>query len=451
MWGLNDNGQVTGVRTTDSTSQYGPYYNETVDGMGQPEALNLGTGVSAIDIVCGYNHNFVIDTAHDNKVVGWGSNFFKQTDYDTASGSGSVVAPKYINIPGTTEPLTATQIGGGYGHTVALSGDWPDTGIVSWGLNNYGQVDSVPQVSDAINSTTLLEISGHAVSGVSAIAVGGFHNVACYTTQTYGAAVSATQSDYVTDVENQLITWGSGSFEQTKIPYSLYKSGIDLSLVYDVNLYGDDSSGGTEPSADDAIQTEVGDQVGAFFSAVESVDVRKIGAGFGHTLTVARALPAYNNPTYIYEFGVANLYKTIIYDRYRESCYSMSQLKLNNQEFVSSWVINKCLTKLIFNHVVLYNNFHSNFTFVRDASGNSVFKDTQFISKSPKTFNNLSFDLPNDYFTGTNEAIVTETFNRALNKIYNMQLDLLSLSKDHYVDVYPPVTKTLDLSKSEYV
>ena len=73
------------------------------------------------------------------------------------------------------------------------------------------------------------------------------------------------------------------------------------------------------------------------------------------------------------------------------------------------------------------------------------------ISKSPKSFNNLSFDLPNDFFTGTNEPIVTETFNRGLKKVYDMQTDLLSMSKDHYTDVYPPVSKTLDISKSEYI
>ncbi|MBC8416911.1 hypothetical protein H8E06_01100 [bacterium] len=460
LWGLNDNGQVDGSRTTNSTSQYGPYYKSTTTGDGTLSALEFtspdSNPVVAADIVCGYNHNFIIDTAHDNRVIGWGSNYFKQTDWDTASGSGSVVNPKYINVPGTTEPLTATQIRGGYGHTIALTGNWPDTGIVSWGLNNYGQVIGTPHNSgstntDEITSTSRLFISGHAVSGVSAIEAGAFHNAAVYTTQTWGAAISAAQDNYNTDVENQLVTWGSGTFNQSTIPYSLYKSGIDLSLVYDINLYGDTSGTGSEPSADSAAQSQVGDQIRSFFSTVSSVDVRKIAAGFGHTLTVARALPAYNNPTYIYEFGVANLYKTIIYDRYRESCYSASQLKINKNEFISSWVVNKCFTKLIYNHVLLYNNFHSNFTFVRDASGNAVFKDTRFITKSPKTFNNLSFDSPNDFFTGTNEPIVTETFNRGLKKIYDMQLGLLKMSKDHYIDVYPPVSKTLDITKSEYI
>ena len=327
LWGLNDNGQIDGNRTTDSTSEFGPYHKSTIDGSGNLSALNLGTGVSAQDIVCGYNHNFVIDVADNNKVIGWGSNYFKQTDFNTASGTNSIVVPQYLNVPGTSEPLTAVQIRGGYGHTVALTGNWPDTGVIAWGLNNYGQVMGIPHNesytnTDEITSTTTLEISGHTLSGVSAIAAGAFHNAAVYTTQTWGSAISATQDDYNTDVENQLVTWGSGSFNQTKIPFSLYKSGIDLSLIYDLNLYGDDTSEDTDPSADNAAQTQGGDQIGSFFSAVSSVDVKKIAAGFGHTLTVARALPAYNNPTYIYEFGVGNLYKTIIYDRYRETCYS---------------------------------------------------------------------------------------------------------------------------------
>lgn len=458
-WGLNDNGQVTGTATTDA-----PYYAFTSDADGvnlQPLAFTGLSTVSAHDVTCGFNHTMVINRAGhgDNdlagKVISWGSNQFKQTDWASPSGTVSLT-PRYVNIPNTTEPLTAVQIDGGYGHTIALTGSWPENGIVAWGLNNYGQVNSIPGRSvdnpdESLHSTAKLELSGHQVSGISAIAAGGFHNLAIFTTQEFGAAISATDTDFVTDVENQVLSWGSGSYLQTQIPYNLYKSGVDLSLVFSIDFYGD-GEGGSLPSADNAVyDASSTNQVGTYFSAVSNVDVKKVDAGFGHSAVIARALPAYNNPTYIYEFGVSNLYKTIIYDRYREHCYSIEQLKVNSQEFVSSWVINKCLTKLVFNHTWLYNNFHSNFTFVRDADGKSVYKDTQFISKSPKTFDKLSFDLPNDFFTGNNEAIVTETFNRPLRKIFDMQVDLLSICKEKYVDVYPPYNKTLNISTSEYV
>ena len=454
MWGLNDNGQCTGTATTDSTSQYGRYHHSGVEDEVASELPFTGLGtVSASDVVCGYSHNFIINKADDDKVIGWGSNYYKQTDWATASATVAV-APKYINVPNTSQVLSATQIDGGYGHTVALTGNWPNTGLVAWGLNNYGQINGVHSdaMDDQLAYTTALEISGHTLSGLSAIAVGGFHNVAVYTTQTYGAAVSATVDDYVTDIENQLLTWGSGSYLQTSIPYNLYKTGIDLSRVFSVDMYGDDTPSDTVPTASVALYESLSsDQIGTYFSVVSNVDVKKVDAGFGHSAVVSRAMPSHNNPTYIYEFGIANLYKTIIYDNYRKSCYSIDQLELNEKEFVSSWVINKCLTKMVYNHVVLYNNFHSNFTFVRDVSGNPVYRDTQFIAYTPKTFKDLSFDVPNDFFTGTNEIIVTETFNRPLKGIYDMQRDLVSLCDERYVDVFPPHNKTLNISTGEYI
>ena len=247
---------------------------------------------------------------------------------------------------------------------------------------------------------------------------------------------------------NAVITWGSNTFNQDVIPYSLSKAGADLSQVFWLQLATDPGAAGTQPTNE---MYTAGAQVGNFFNILSAVDVNKISAGLGHSAALASQQPTHTKPAYIYEFDVSNIYKTIIYDRYKDSCYNLQQIKVHKDEFVSNWVINKCLTKLVYNHVLLYNNLHSQFTFVRDDYGTPTYKDVEYNVKMPKIFKDINFDKPNNMFVGINEGVVCETLNRPLEEIYHMQQALIELCRDKYVDVYPKKTKVLDMSKNEYI
>ena len=100
---------------------------------------------------------------------------------------------------------------------------------------------------------------------------------------------------------------------------------------------------------------------------------------------------------------------------------------------------------------MLYNNIHSQFAFTRDDNGVPVFNDVEYNVKVPKIFKGLSFDQPNNMFVGNNEIMVTETFNRPLKEIFDMQTAMLDICQDKYIDIYPKKDKLLDISKNEYI
>ena len=166
---------------------------------------------------------------------------------------------------------------------------------------------------------------------------------------------------------------------------------------------------------------------------------------------IINGYPTFTKPNFVYEFGVANVYKTILYDRYKDDCYTLKQMNIKPDEKITDFVVNKMFTKLLYNHTMLYNNLHSTFTFIRDEEGISKFKDTRYNIQVPKSFLGLSYKNITDHFIGINELMVTETFNRPLKKVFDMQVDLLNLCKDQYIDKYPRDTQTLDMSKNEYI
>ena len=294
-------------------------------------------------------------------------------------------------------------------------------------------------------------LSGGDLHAVSGIAAGAFHNLCIIS----NSAIATAVPELTSSIENTVLTWGSNTYDQDQMPLSLNKIGADLSQVIFVDLIqdsvGEETGGGTIDIGSTIYTATTSSVIGNFFNVLSAVDVNKISAGLGHSAVISSQYPVKVNPVYIYEFNIANLYKTVIYDRYKDTCYHLKQIEVNNNELVSNLVVNKCFTKMVYNHVMLYNHFHSHFTFTRDDYGVPVYDDVQYNVETPKKFKSMSFDVPNNLFVGINELLVTETLNRPLREVYEMQLALLRLCQDTYVDTYPKRSKTLDISTNEYI
>ena len=153
------------------------------------------SGVSSI--ASGFYHSIALKDGH---VIAWGTNDQGQCRIPTDAQSGvTAIASRYMHnlalkdghviawgydgyyqcrIP-TDAQSGVTAIACGDFHSIALKGDQ----VIAWGRNSEGQclgtdLNGNPITSDVINGNAPVQIMGHVLTGVSAIAGGGVHTIA---------------------------------------------------------------------------------------------------------------------------------------------------------------------------------------------------------------------------------------------------------------------------------
>jgi hypothetical protein len=137
----------------------------------------------------------------------------------------------------------------------------------------------------------------------------------------------------------------------------------------------------------------------------------------------------------IFKFNERVYYQTIIYDDYKTHVYPMSSINIQGDEFVTSWVFNKAVYKLIYNHLLLRDNLHSGYVGEYDTVGRPQYKGVNYHTDSSKDIYRYNTTLNN--FIGINEPVLAETVNRPLNEIYKVQKELLELCREKYTNKFP--------------
>jgi hypothetical protein len=125
----------------------------------------------------------------------------------------------------------------------------------------------------------------------------------------------------------------------------------------------------------------------------------------------------------------ANLYDILTIPDF--DVYGLSSIQIKNEEYVQSWVINKCLSKIVLNHMRLRDQIIGKFLFVKDSRGNVIFDFTRYLTPSERQ--SILFNSDITYLTGQNEVVSNAVLNRCIEKIYNIQSNLLNILKDEQV------------------
>lgn len=102
--------------------------------------------------------------------------------------------------------------------------------------------------------------------------------------------------------------------------------------------------------------------------------------------------------------------------------YDLNDIKIKEEEYVQSWVFNKSLKKLLYNH--LFFNTYIGYRFFEglDSRNTPVFVKRGY---SKLMFNRLDVDVNKFVAVGVNENFQSNVINRCLRKIYEYQLYLL--------------------------
>jgi len=143
----------------------------------------------------------------------------------------------------------------------------------------------------------------------------------------------------------------------------------------------------------------------------------------------------YNNTgTFASFFDNANLYDVLTIPDF--DVYTFDEIKLDNEEYVQSWVFNKSISKLLLNLMRLRDQIIGKFLFSRDSRGNLVFKFTRYLTIEER--NSTFFQSDIEGFVGKDEVFQNAVVNRCFTDIYNIQANLLDALRDEVV--YRPLS-----------
>ena len=105
--------------------------------------------------------------------------------------------------------------------------------------------------------------------------------------------------------------------------------------------------------------------------------------------------------------------------------YTPDDITVNNDEYVQNWVLNKSITKLITNHMRLRDQIIGKFLYKRDTNNNVIFQGIRYTL--PDELTSIAFQQDITNFIGCNEIFQNVIFNRALKKIFDIQVSMLNI------------------------
>ena len=137
----------------------------------------------------------------------------------------------------------------------------------------------------------------------------------------------------------------------------------------------------------------------------------------------------------VFQFDELVQYKTISREINKSRMFPLSSVYIDNEEYVSGWVVNKSLHKFLYNHELIIDSIYGKFKAQYDGLGRSEYVDIDYLTERDE--NLFNFNTDKNYFVGLNENILAETINRPLKMIYSLQESILKLHQEKYTNVYP--------------
>lgn len=139
----------------------------------------------------------------------------------------------------------------------------------------------------------------------------------------------------------------------------------------------------------------------------------------------------------VYRFLEDSGFENSLESEIDEKVLDFDEIKISPDENVDIIVYNKLLYKTIYNNLLLLENTSRKFSTVYDSRGFSVYLGFQYLNNDELKL--LNYTITPDCFVSNNEIVCTETINRCLRKIYDLQLDIMENMQEKSINVFPLV------------
>ena len=153
---------------------------------------------------------------------------------------------------------------------------------------------------------------------------------------------------------------------------------------------------------------------------------------------------AYDYEPYFWADNENDLRKSILHDVFDRQIYTLQEITINENEHVNYFVYNKTISKMLHNMQIFIECVKGSFA-IRGEWRRPVVEDGVETSiLMPSTFQGVHYSVQNtlfrrgynatlDNFVHINEPFVTGVFNRALEELYKLQLELLDMSEIKWI------------------
>jgi hypothetical protein len=151
-----------------------------------------------------------------------------------------------------------------------------------------------------------------------------------------------------------------------------------------------------------------------------------------------------DNYNTIYRFVEDSAYENSFELNIEQKTLALKHLIIKPEENVDVIVYNKMLYKNIYNNLILLENTSRRFATVYDDNGISQYIGFKYLT-NPE-LEEIVYNVSDDHYVSSNEIILTETVNRCLKKIYDLQIKILTNMQETSMNVYPDPSRVVILT-----
>ena len=145
----------------------------------------------------------------------------------------------------------------------------------------------------------------------------------------------------------------------------------------------------------------------------------------------------------VYRFVEDSGFENSLESEIDQNILLFDDLKVDSDENVDVISYNKAIFKTLYNNLILLENISRKFATFFDEKGISQYLGFRYVNESE--LQTLNYEITMNHYISNNELVLSETINRCLKQIYDLQLVISENMQEKSVNVYPDPNKTIRL------
>jgi len=186
--------------------------------------------------------------------------------------------------------------------------------------------------------------------------------------------------------------------------------------------------------------------IGRFLLPENNINVTNFKFGSINVINNKDLLSVYgklNNSGIFYNFLEESKYVSILTTNDLD-LYDIKEIKVNSEEYSQDWVYSKAFSKILLNILALRDRIVRRVAGKYDQRGNLLYFGQLYLSDVE--INKEEFDYSVNYMVNLNETFGNSVFNRAIEKMYSFETQMLSVLRDTSLNVWPPLSTTVTVT-----